>query len=57
MAFNVLFQMTILILRENIAKAITLEDIQRFKLQNQHVQITTNVAVFMTTNVMVINGG
>ena len=59
MAFNALFQMTIFILWEDIAKAgVTLEAaIQRFRLQRQHVQITTNVAVFGTHNVMVMDGG
>ena len=57
MTFNSLFQMTIIILWKNIALAMTLEPIQRFRLQKQHVQITTNVAVFMTQDVMVINGG
>ena len=60
MAFNALFQITILILWENIAKAVTLEGwmaIQRFRLQKQHVQITKNVAVFGTVDVLVINGG
>ena len=59
MAFNALFQITILILWENIAKAVTLEGwmaIQRFRLQKQHAQITTNVTVFTTDNVMVVNG-
>ena len=45
MAFNALFQITILILWESIAKAVTspLEAIKRFRLQKQHAQKTTNV--------------
>ena len=43
---------------ENIAQAVTLEaSIERFRLQKQHVQIATNVDVFMTQIVMVILGG
>ena len=57
MAFNALFQITILILWENFAKEVTLEAIQRFRLQKKHAQITTNVAVFTTDDVMVMNGG
>ena len=57
MAFNALFQITIIILWTNIAEALTLEAIQRLMLQKQHVQITTNVAVFMTCDVMVMNIG
>ena len=56
MAFNALFQITILILWENIAQAVTLEAIQRFRLQKQHAHITPNVAVFTTDDVMVVNG-
>ena len=56
MAFNALFQITILILWENIAKAVTLEAIQRLRLQKQIAQITTNVTVFGTKIVMVMNG-
>ena len=42
---------------ENIAQAVTLEAaIERFRLQKQHVQITTNVAVFMTEDVMLMDG-
>ena len=57
MAFDSLFQRTIIILWPKVAMAIPLEAIQRFRLQKQHVQVTTNVAVFGTTDVMVINGG
>ena len=57
MAFNALFQITILILWENFAKEVTLEAIQRFRLQKKHVQITMNVAVFLTADVVVIHGG
>ena len=57
MVFDALFQMTILILWEKLAKAVGLTDIQRFRPQQQHVQITTNVAVFTTQHVMVILGG
>ena len=53
MEFNALFQITIFILWKNGARAVTLEAIQRFRLQKQHVQITTNVAVCMTDFVMV----
>ena len=56
MAFNALFQMAILILWEHIVKDMNLEPIQRFRLQKQHVQITTNVAVSMTIDVMVMDG-
>ena len=56
MAFNALFQITILILWENIAKAVTLEAIKRFRLQKQHAQKTTNVTVFGTNIVMVMDG-
>ena len=57
MAFNALFQITILILWENFAKEVTLEAIQRFMLQKKHAQITTNVAVFGTVFVMVLHMG
>ena len=57
MAFNALFQISIHMLWENFAKAVSLEAIQRFRLQKQHAQITTNVTVFSTNNVMVVNGG
>ena len=62
MAFNALFQITILILWENFARAVImdaviLDAIQRFRLQKKHVQITTNVAVFGTMDVMVVNIG
>ena len=56
MAFNALFQITILILWENIAKAVTLEAIKRFRLQKQHAQKTTNVTVFGTKIVMMMDG-
>ena len=56
MAFNVLFQIRIHMLWENFVEAVTLEAIQRFRLQKQHVQITMNVAVFGTADVMVKNG-
>jgi hypothetical protein len=50
-------KISILIMWENIAQAVTLEAaIARFRLQKQHVQITTNVAVFMTEDVMLIDG-
>merc|ERR1719510_2703119 len=42
---------TILIVWGNIARAVTLKSIQRFRLQKQHVQITSNVAVFTTPHV------
>ena len=59
MAFDSLFQITIIILWKNIVMAIPLIPfiIQRFRLQKQHAQITTNVTVFSTNNVMVVNGG
>ena len=58
MAFNALFQISMCIMWGNIAQAVTLETaIERFRLQKQHVHITTNVAVFGTTDVMLINGG
>ena len=38
MAFNALFQITIQILWENIAKALTLEAMTRFRLQKQNAQ-------------------
>ena len=42
---------------ENIAQAVTLEAaIERFRLQKQHVSITTNVAVFGTFDVRAMNG-
>ena len=56
MAFNDLFQLSIRILWQNIAMAVTLETIQRFRLQRQHVQITSIVAVFTTVNVMGMDG-
>ena len=58
MAFNALFQITIIFLGNDIAKAVTLEAIQRFRLQKKHATkaATTNVAVFGTKNVMVMNG-
>ena len=56
MAFNALFQITIIILWENFALAVKLESIQRFRLQKKHVQITMNVAVFGTEDVMVMSG-
>ena len=56
MAFNAVFQISIHMLWENIAEAVTLEAIQRFRLQKQHAQITTNVNVFTTQIVMVVNG-
>ena len=56
MAFNALLQITILILWENFAKTVTLEAIQRLRLQKQHAQKPTNVAVFGTKIVMVMDG-
>ena len=55
MAFNALFQV-IPIVWGNIAKAMELEAMQHFGLQQQHVQITSNVAVFTTKHVMVLVG-
>ena len=57
MAFNTVFQISIHMLWENIAEAVTLEAIQRFRLQKKHAQITTNVAVFGTVFVMVLHMG
>ena len=56
MAFNALFQIAIIILGDDFAKAVTLEAIQRYRLQKMHVMIPSNVAVFGTKNVMVMNG-
>ena len=56
MAFNALFQITIIFLGNDIAKAMTLEAIQRYRLQKMNVIIPSNVAVFGTKNVMVMNG-
>ena len=49
-------QINILILRANIAEAIQLITIQRSKPQKQHVQMTSNVVVFMIRIVMVVHG-
>ena len=58
MAFNVLFQMTILTTTDTIVLAIGLVDnMQRSRLQNKHVQMIWNVAAFTTCHVMVIFGG
>ena len=55
MALNASFQ-SIFIVWDNIAKEKSLKAIQRFRLQKQHAQITSNVAVLETMNVMVIIG-
>ena len=39
------------------AQTLTLESIQHFRLQKQHVQMTSNVAVSMMLGVKVIHGG
>ena len=44
-------------MRGVIAQILTLESIQRFKLQRQHVQMTSNVAVSMMLGVKVKHGG
>ena len=49
-------QIIIRLLMEDIVRAITFKNTQRPKPQKQHVQLASNVAVFMTRNVMEIYG-
>ena len=50
------YQINILILERIIAEEMTLMTIQQSKLQKKHVQMTSNVVVFMMRIVMVISG-